>query len=87
MQLSRNVLVENGGPMALTAKWAKSLLHRLHYVKRKGSSVAKISVTNFEELRKQFIKVVREMEDVPPELIMNWDQTTIRVIPCQIIPT
>lgn len=44
----RSLLLENGGPITLTTNWAKSLLYQLNFVKRRGSSAAKISVTNFE---------------------------------------
>ncbi|SMN02226.1 hypothetical protein SPONN_625 [uncultured Candidatus Thioglobus sp.] len=80
-QTDRNLLVENGGPIALTTNWAKSLLYRMKFVKRKGSTSHKVSVTNFEELKKLDIKAVRDMEDVPPELIFNWDHTGISIVP------
>ena len=80
----RNLLSENGGPITLTNNWAKSLLYRLNFVKRRGSSTAKMTVKNFEELKEQFlldIKAVVDMEDVPPELVFNWDQTGISIVP------
>ena len=67
----------------LTKNWVKSLLFRLNYVKRRGSSTAKIMV-NFDELKEQFlydIKVVVEMEEIPFDLIFNWDQTAISIVP------
>ena len=51
---NRNLLAEYGGPITLTKNWAKSLLYRLHFVKRKGSSAAKITVKNFEMVKEQF---------------------------------
>ena len=80
----RNLLAENGGPITLTTNWAKSLLYRLNFVKRRGSSAALIAVKNFEELKEQFlldISAVVEMEDVPPQLVINWDQTGISIVP------
>ena len=53
-------------------------------MKRRGSSTAKMSVTNFEELKEQYlldIKAVTIMEEVPPELILNWDHTGISIVP------
>ena len=64
-----------------TNNWAKSLLYRLFFG---GSSTTKMTVQNFEMVKEQFlldIKVVVEMEDVPPELIFNWDQTRISIVP------
>ena len=83
-QADRNLLFENGGPITLTTNWAKSLLFRLNFVKRRGSSTAKVSVQNFEELKEQFIadiKAVVDMEDIPRELIFNWDHTGISIVP------
>ena len=54
----RQLLSEDGDPITLTTNWVKSLLYRLNFVKRKGSSVAKIPVTNFQELKKQYLKAV-----------------------------
>ena len=47
-------------------------------MKKKGSTVAKVA--NYEELRQQFlldIKVVVELEEIPTELVINWDQTGV----------
>jgi len=45
-----NLLFENGGHISLTKDWAKYLLHRMNFVKRRSSSAAKVSVTNFVQL-------------------------------------
>ena len=39
---------------------------------------------NYEELKQQFllhIRAVVEMEEIPPQLVFNWDQTGISVVP------
>ena len=80
----RNLLAENGGPITITSNWAKSLLYRMNFVKRRGSSTAKMTVMNFEAVKEQFVldvNAVVEMENIPPELVFNWDQTGISVIP------
>ena len=80
----RNLLGENGGPITITNNWAKSLLYRMNFVKRRGSSTAKLTVANFETLKEQFIidvNAIMEMEDIPPQLIFNWDQTGISIVP------
>ena len=56
----------------------------MNFVKRRGSSTAKMTVTNFEAVKEQFlidVNAVVEMEDIPPELILNWDQTGISIVP------
>ena len=45
---------------------------------------AKVLIENFEQVKAQFlldIKAVVEMEDVPFDLIINWDQTGIHYVP------
>ena len=74
----------NGGPLVLTATWAKSLLYRMCYVKRKGCIEKKIQVQDFEGIKAQFltdIKAVVTLEDIPDQLILNWDHTGINVVP------
>ena len=67
----------------LATNWAKRLLYRLNFVKRRGSSAAKLTMTNFEELKEQYlldIKAVTVMEDILPELVVNWDHSGITIV-------
>ena len=57
------------------------------YVKDKACSTAKVEPLHYEELKEQYIldtKVVVEMEDVPLDLIMNWDHTVVPGCPWTI---
>lgn len=79
-----NLLSENRGPITITTNWAKSLLYRKGFVKRRGSTAIKMTVANFEAVKEQFlfeVKAVVEMEEIPPELVFNWDQTAISIVP------
>ena len=79
-----NLLVMNGGHIVLTKSWAKSLLSRMGFVKRRGTTTAKTDVKNFEEMKSQFlfdICSIAVMEEVPSDLIINWDQTSVHYIP------
>ena len=81
---NRNLLSENVGPISITSNWAKSLLYRMNIVKRRGSSAAKITASNYEKLKEQFlldIMAVIEMEEIPPFSCFNWDQTAISIVP------
>ena len=81
---NRNLLSENGGPIDITVNWAKSLLYRMGFVKRRGSTAMKMTIENFETIKEQFlfnIQTVIDMEDVPVELVFNWDQTGISIVP------
>ena len=52
--------------------------------KRKGTNAVKVSISHFEELKKEFLAdVIAEvlMNDVLDELIINQDQTPLRIVP------
>ena len=83
-KIDRNLLAEHRGPITITKDWAKSLLFRINFVKRRGSSTAKMPVANFEAVKEQFVinvNAVIEMEDIPQQLVFNWDQTGISIVP------
>ena len=78
------VLASNGGGILLSKDWAKSLLIRMGMVKRQVSSKAKVNVEKFDGLKEGFfldIKNIITLDDIPPELIVNWDQTGINYVP------
>ena len=78
------LLLENGGHISITKGWAKSILNRMNYVKRKGSNVGKVSVSCFHELQDVFLRDLQAevvMNDIPKDLILNWDQTAIQLVP------
>ena len=82
--MNRTMLVEYGGPATLSKGWAKSLLKRMNFTKRIGTTQAKITPEHFEELRLQFLQDivnVVKMEDIPPSLVFNWDQTGLYLVP------
>ena len=79
-----NLLAQNGGHIVLTRDWARSLLGRMGYVKRKANTKAKIAVTDFTELKSQFlidIRTLKDLEEIPDCLVLNWDQTAIKYVP------
>ena len=81
-----NLLACNGGHITLTKHWGKHLLHRMGFVKRKASTKSKITIQNFKDIKAQFlfdIKVAVEMDEIPHDLIINWDQTGIHYVPLQ----
>ena len=55
----------------LTKAWAKSLLIRMGFVKRKGSTSAKLPVPEFEKRKEQYLSDIRAeviMNDIPHPL-------------------
>ena len=78
------MLAENGGYVVFTKDWAHYLLLCMGYVKRKANSKVKITVSNFEELKVNFlcdIKAIVLMEEIPSSLILNWDHTGLKYVP------
>ena len=79
-----NMLAVNRGHILITKDWAKNLLSRMGFVKRRASTKAKVSVEDFQEKKEQFvldIKTVVTIEDIPLDLIINWDQTGMQYAP------
>ena len=42
---------------------------------------AKVTPEHFNELCLQFLQDVVKMEDIPPQLVLNWDQTGLNLVP------
>ena len=77
-------LASNGGHITLKKSWAKYFLHQINYVKQKCTTKAGITVSNFDQIKGQFlldIKGVKMMEEISDELVINWDQTGIKYVP------
>ena len=78
-------MAEYGGHINITRHRAYSLFHRMKFVQRKATtSQSKYTATNLVEVKQQFLDAVvqtAEMEEVHPELILNWDQTGIQIVP------
>ncbi len=80
----RCLLASNGGHIILTKSWAKHVLGRMGFVKRRASTKAKVNAEDFAAIKEQFlfdVKMAVEMEEIPNDLIINWDQTGIHYVP------
>ena len=54
------------------------------YVKLKTSNAGKVTLSNFAELKEEFLTDISAevlMNDIPPQLIFNWDQMAIQLVP------
>ena len=79
-----NMLAHNGGHIVITKTWAKSLMQHMGFVKRRATTKSKVSIEDFQEKKDQFlidVKTIVTLEEVPLELIINWDQTAMHYIP------
>ena len=69
----------------INRQWAYSLLKRTNFVRHKATtSKSKYTLADFAELKKPFLQSVVEtvtMEEISPQLVLNWDQTGINIIP------
>ena len=68
----------------LTDGWAKSVLGRMNLVKRKGTKAAHKLPENFLQVKKTFLDLVNESKkthNIPDDLIVNWDQTGVNMVP------
>ena len=81
--IDRTRLSECGGPATLSASWAKSLLC-MNFTKRRVSTKSLTPSQNLEEVRTEFLGELLEaveLHEVPADLIFNWDQTGILLVP------
>jgi hypothetical protein len=60
--------------------WAKSVLHRLNFTKREATKGIKHLPDDFDSIKSEYLagieKVVKN-DNIPDELIQNWDQTGV----------
>ncbi len=82
---NRSSLLEYGGYINPTKDWAYHFLARMEFVRRKATTAkSKVSASVFTQLRDEFFSElfsIVAMEEIPPELILNWDQTGIHLVP------
>ena len=59
-------------------------MERMGFVKCQASTKPKVSVSDINSLKAKFIfvvKVIIQMEEIPSDLVINWDQTGIHYVP------
>ena len=74
----------NGGHITLEKDWAKYFLHKIGFVKRKATTKSKVTVEHFEAVKQQYlldIHSIKAFEEIPDDLLINWDQTGINYVP------
>ena len=78
----KTLLKQHGGHLELKRSWGVSLMKRMDYVQRRGStqSKRKLSDDEFLLVKHAFITQIKGMIDahqIPNELVLNWDQSGI----------
>ena len=78
------ILVEHGGSITIDKSWARSVLDRMGYSKRKGTKGIKHRPDDMDDISGRFHRRIgRRVRkfDVPDALVINWDQTAVEVVP------
>ena len=56
----------------------------MQFTKRKANSKSEVFPTNFDEIKEQFLLDIRSivvMEDIAKNLLVNWDQVAMKIVP------
>ncbi len=81
---NRSFLDEYGGHIKLDRGWSQSLMQRMGYVYRKGTHAARSVPLNFDELQQDFFTHITntvKKYKIPDQLIINFDQTSVNIVP------
>lgn len=65
----------------MTSSYSKSLLKNMTFVKRRGSTAAKITPAVFEVSFLADVCMKVSDGNIPDSLIFNWDQTGLQLVP------
>ena len=68
----------------LTKDWAKYFMKHMGMLKRRANTNAKTTVINFDELKETFLQDIKHsilMDEIPPQLVINFNQTGIHYVP------
>ena len=85
---NRYALLKYGGHIELGRPWAISILQRMGSVQRRGSTQtkAKLSDQQVSQMKHTYLTQVSGMvkvHKIPSELVINWDQAGVNLIPSQ----
>ena len=88
MANNRSLLSKYVGHIQLNRPWAVSMLCRMGFVQRRGSTQTKASLSDQQILHLKFtylsqISKTAKAHKIPPELIVNWDQARVKLVPSQ----
>lgn len=80
----KGLLAENGGNFLISSSWINKLCRSMGLVMRRGTTAAQKVPLNWEELVKllnQRVAALQFLHNIPKGLVVNWDQTAIRLCP------
>ena len=79
-----SLLKEHGGSLDLGKKWAESFLVHGGFVKRKATKAARKLPPDYPDLKLAYLKRIQdevEAHDIPWDMVINWDQTGLKLVP------
>ena len=79
----QGTLVENGGPYSYTDSWAVRFYKRHNIVSRVATTKMRELPADFEEKKEKYLKIAAELiyrHNVPPELVINGDETAVQLV-------
>lgn len=59
-------------------------LYRINFVKRKGSTSAKLPPADFEKVKIEYLQKIKQLvldNGIVLQMVLNWDQTALRLAP------
>ena len=81
---ARGIYISKLKQIEITISWARSLLIRMSYLKRKKEiHYWKLPSRLFDESKEIFLADIAAkamMNEVPKELVINWDQTGLSIV-------
>ena len=83
-KFARHRLASYGGHIEITKTWARSLLRRMGYTQRKGTKGIKHLPKDFDQIQTNYLQKITDItttDDIPDDLIINWDQTATNLLP------
>ena len=84
MSLYKYILDDFRGHVILDRPWAESFMRRIGFVRRKGTKAARKLPFDYEKQKLDFLSRVRDTREkfaILEEMVINFDQTNIIIIP------
>lgn len=76
-----NWLSDSSGYVKLTTHWAKAMLQILGFSKLRVTTEAGLTSHHILKSKGLDVQSIREMQEFPIDLVLNWDQTSIHYVP------
>ena len=82
---NKALLPEHGGNLILSRKWVQSIMTRMGLVKRKATKATRKVPLDFQDVKAAFLHRIKDTvtkHAIPVSMIVNFDQTGSKFVPC-----